>query len=287
MLAEITKNNADNFKALVPRIELQRLEKDEDRFGIGYMDDPDGFPDGVLLFKLDMEPDEEDELHPIAEISYFYVREEARDMYVGTYLFSTLIELSEDTGIEALKCDVPMGFEYNLLCNVLENYGFDFSLTEVFEFERPLKDFMDSPHLKNASEVDVMPLYEVPPKAFATVMEAFIKNEKYADYDLSYDMEYYETELSTLVVEGNKITAMFLVKMDEEGRIVPVLIWSGKNSSDVYSGMIVEAVDAAFGKYGKKAIVKITIHNRLSLRLIERLFEDFKPYLVRRGYFYI
>ena len=54
MLAEITKNNADNFKALVPRIELQRLEKDEDRFGIGYMDDPDGFPDGVLLFKLDI-----------------------------------------------------------------------------------------------------------------------------------------------------------------------------------------------------------------------------------------
>ena len=286
MLVEITRRNIGNFRALAPKRELSRLENDEDCFGIGYTDDALSFPDGILIFHLE-EEEEKGEVHPIAVIDYFYVREEARDMYVGTYLFSILVEMAEECHIEALRCDVPMGYEYNLLCNVLENYGFHFSLVEVFEFERPLHDYMELGVFKKRKPGNVLLLYEVPQKVFSVGLRNLTKDEDLSDYDISYDKENYDVELSTVLIQDKLPVGIFLVRIDKDGCIVPELLRTSSQSSDAYLSMIYDAMEVANDKYGKNATVKVRLHNDAGLHLMSDLFEDFAPYLVRRGYFVI
>ena len=287
MLTQITKKNISNFNALAPKRELMRLENDENCFGIGYADDAESLPDGVLIFYLDEEMDDEGEPYPIAVISYFYVRESARDMYVGAYLFSNLLEMSKFSGIEAIRCDVPMGFEYNLLCNTLESFGFHFDLVEVFEFERPLKDFKDLPALKKAPKEGALMLYEITQAEFLRGFKKLISQEEFYEYELSGDMESYDTELSTVIMENGVPIGLFLVRQDSDGCLVPLFLKAGDSNSSILTRLLYESLQAALAKYGKQATVRITLRSSRGTKLLGALFPDFSPFIVRRGYFYV
>ncbi len=287
MLVEVTKRNSGNFKGIAPGRELLRLENDENCFGLGYTDDAESLPDGVLIFTLDTELDDNGGMHHIAVITYFYIRESARDMYVGTYLFSELLEMAQNCYIEAIRCDVPMGYEYNLLCNALESFGFEFSLMEVFEFERPLKDYLQLPAFKKRPAIEALLLCDIPQKLFSSGLRNIVKNEDLSDYDISYNMDDYDKELSTVILKNKIPTGFFLVKKDTDGCIVPELLRAEERSSKIYLSLIYESIQVAMDKCGKMAPVKVRLHNNAGIKLLENLFPDFAPYIVRRGYFVV
>lgn len=287
MLVEVTKNNVSNFIALAPRRERLRLERDENYFAIGYTDDESSYPDGILMFHPEKEEDEDGEVHAVAVISYFYVRESARDMYVGTYLFSNLLELADDTGLEAIRCDVPMDFEYNLLCNVLENFGFHFDITEVFEFETTLHKLTEIPSINKAPAKKTDLICELKQKIFALGLGKLVREEEFIEYGLSYDIEAYDSEVSTAVVENGVPKGLFLVKEDEDGCIMPLLLRSTEKSGVILSSLIREAMREAVYKYRPFTTVRFKLHSDNSLQMLKSLIPDFTPYIVRRGYFYI
>ncbi len=287
MLVEVTKKNAANFKAIAPQGELSRIVNDVNYFGIGYADDADSFPDGILIFHPEKETDDAGEVHTVLVITYFFVRESARDMYVGTYLFSNLVDMSEEIGVEAIRCDVPMDFEYNLLCNVLENFGFHFEVTEVFEFEVSLGKVVELKTFKKSPAEDADLLCDISPKDFSQGLGRLVKEKDIIDYGLSSNIEDYDTELSTVIMQGKYMKGVFLVKQGTDGSIEPVLLRASDNSSQTYYRLIHGALVSALGKYGKRGTLMIRLHNDAGLRLLSGVFKDYTPFIVRRGYFYI
>ena len=285
MLVAITPSNASNFSSLAPKQELVRIGRDIDCFGIGYTEDVNSLPDGVLIFKLIEEFGDDEKEHPIAQLRYFYVKEEARDMYVGAFLFSQLLTILADSHTEAIRCDVPLGSEYNLLCNVLQDFGFHFQMTEIFEYEFLLSEFLTLAENRGAP---AQPLSVVPKVLFADKMKA-LKEKKYLQrYELYPYASDYDQDISTALYEDGRLKGLFLVDDDMDGTLCPMLLRIEKGASPAgVLRLLSTSLEKAHEKYSLNTHVRIWVHNDRSWKLLKHFFPNATPRIVRRGYFYI
>ncbi len=288
MLVEVTVENKENFAALVPERELLMVANDPDCFGIGYTESADVLPDGVLIFRTDAEADDEGKSHPLAELRYIFVAEEARRSYVGTYLFSELIKILEQTDVEAIRCDVPFDEEYNLLCNVLEDYGFHFALSENFITEITLKEIRDLAFLKKPVSKNVVPLKQISPREFNRFFESLVKDEAFFDYELTPYIDDYEPDASMALIEGNRPAGFYLVRRNADGSLSPAMLRAPGNAGAAgIRDMVAGSLKATVERYPEDTIVRIAVHDNRGTQLISRLFPDAMPYITRRGYFYL
>ena len=287
MLVMVTPENRMNFIELAPPNELVRIGADPDYYGIGYTDDENSFPDGVLLFKMESEYDDEDAEHVIADIRFFFVKEESRDMYVGTFLFSKLIEILEDAGAEAIRADVPLGEEYNTVCYVLEKYGFKFSFSENFMFEKTLDEFSGFPFVKAGTGKAVY-LKEVRQTQLREWLESKGFGEENKEIEISEKIDDYDNDVSTALVENDMVTGVFLIKKDYDGTLCTVLLRGDENSGgEGIKAMLAKAYRGACEKYAPGTVLRVQLHGEKGCALAAFLFPDLEPRITRRGYFYL
>lgn len=286
MLVEVTPQNKKNFMALAPESELLRIGKDEDYFGIGYTDDEKSLPDGVLLFSLDEEVDPNGRYHPIVDLKWLYVAKEARDMYVGTFLFAKLLDTIENSGAEAIRVDIPLNSEYNQLCSVLSYYGFHFTLSENFAFERKLSDVLKLSFINEIKDPKAVFLSDVPKDMFKAYFNKAYKDNNDRSFDLSDDPKDYAMDISTAVVSGGQLHGVFLIKEDADGALMPVMLSADKGGAAV-ANLIAKAAQAVRENYDMDTKVRVSPYTDRSCQLAAGFFPDLKPFINRRGYFFI
>ncbi|MCR4721953.1 MAG: hypothetical protein K5655_09535 [Lachnospiraceae bacterium] len=287
MLVTVTPENRMNFIELAPPEELIRIGADPDYYGIGYTDDENSFPDGVLLFRMESEYDDEHLEHVVADLRFFFVKEESRNMYVGTFLFSKLIEILEDAGAEAIRADVPLGEDYNLVCYVLEKYGFEFSFSENFMFEKKLDDFSGFPIVK-ASTKNAVYLKEIRQTQLREWVESKGSGEILDEIDISEDIDDYDNDVSTALVVNDTISGLFLIKRDVDGKLCTVILRGDENfGGDGVKALIAKAYKGACEKYPSSTILRVQLHSKQGCALAAFLFPDLEARVTRRGYFYL
>ena len=281
MLVNVTKENKTNFEALAPADQLAMIGVDENWFGMGYTEDAQSFPEGVLLFRTTDELGDDDIYHPILDIRYFNVVEESRQMLIGTYLFSELLKMAQEAKAEAIRADVPLGEEYNLVCNVLEKYGFDFHFSQSYICERTVEELAGIDGLDKLKTSRAVSLEEMSPGAFAESLPQF------AAKGMPSDIHLYDRKTSSVMLIDGHPEGFLLVVKDPAGSLHPVLLRGKYPNSGALLHLIKRSYDSAREKYDPKTPVIMQAVDEDSAKLIAHYFPDAEPRTVRRGYFYI
>ena len=294
MLVQITPENKENFKAVVPEELLACFTEEGDVFGIGIVGELTKPPYAALVFQTVTEAEEEDQeheepqIHAVADLKWVYVEEEARQLGMATELFSELLELLNDTETEAIRCDVPMDADYNLFCGMLEDFGFSFELTERFTFTRPLRTFAEHHLLQQAIPPTVRPLSEQPEKELLRILGELAQKEELADFDLTGEKEDYDEEVSCVLIEGKDPAGLLLARPAEPGVLELVFLDPRDDAEDRKTQVLLTyAWRTALKKYGRHLNVRICVKSDAGGQLLEQMFPDAEPLLLRRGYFYL
>ena len=286
MWIEIDETGLENFRDLVPAEELYRIGKDEDYIGIGYTRSNNKPPLAAMVFKTDMEEDEEGE-YPIIDIRYFAVAEEARMNGVFTGLFKEFLELADNDYIGLIRADIPYDGEYDLACKVLEDFGFEFVPAEQYEFIETLSKCRKNPLLASKDKSsDIAAISSLTPGEFKEVISGLVKSGKISDEnDLSANRGDYDIDTSAVMTENGKTKALVLVR-GPYGDMLDLVYAGGEGENEDITAVLRESMRLAATKYGWSARVHVKIKTDEGAGLMMKIFPDARPIPVRRGYLY-
>lgn len=286
MWIEIDEKSLENFKYLVPAEELYRIGKDEDYIGIAYTKSNNKLPLAAILFKPDMEEDEEGE-YPIIDIRYFAVAEEARMNGVFTGLFKEFLELTEDDFIGLIRADIPMDSEYDVACKVLEDFGFEFVPAEQYEFTENLSKCRKYPLLAAKDKVTgIAALSSLTPGGFKEIISGLLRSGKLNDEnEISANIAEYDPDISAVMSCDGKTKALVLVK-GPYGDMLDVVYAGGEGEDEDVFAVLRECMRLAAAKYSWSYRVHVKIRTDEGAALLMKLFPDARPVPVRRGYLY-
>ena len=288
MIVSVNNKNYVNFTGLAPQKELIMIGNDPDYFGFGYVDELDQPPLGAVVFSTDNEFDDEGNVHFIFVIRSFFVAEEHREEGIATLLFAEVLKVANHVKVEAIRADVPMETEYNLFCDMLYEFGFKFSVTELFQITLPLSQLIHNPMFHNA-KTSAKPLRDVSQNEFFNALKYTDSVYDLSRYDLSEDKSDYDEDVSC-ILEGkdHNSASLFLVKKLANGTLRPVLLRIRKNGDAVDTAqLLISAALESQKKYPKDTEVFIKCYDDRDARLIDHFAPAAEPLLVRRGYFYV
>ncbi len=286
MLVQITKENRKNFSGIVPETLLVFLGEDDNYYGIGIAPDPVSSPVAALVFNLDIETDDEGGEHKVCDIKWFFVAEEARQIGAATFLFSECMKLIEGSGIEAVRTYVPMDSEYNLLCNVLEGFGFEFDFAEHFELIETLQTIRGAEALKKRlANKDIVPLSQVPARMFSQGLSEIAEKVDMSDFVLPLYPEAYDTDVSMLYVP-DKIPKGFLLVRAQESKVLEIVFLKcdDPNASNIIFELITAAIDACSKKYNEDTTIRAVVRTATTGQLISHILPEARNQVLRRGY---
>ena len=294
MFVKIKKNNRDNFRDIVAEEILERIGDEEDLFGIGVTENLKSLPCGALVFENSIETDEDGEEQIVSSILWLYVREDAREYGIATGLFAeylTVIGAYEDDVypipvVDMIRVDVPMDPSYNLLCNVLEDFGFTFSFEELPTLMVKLGRLYEADSLKHFAGRDIVPLRKVPRDIFYDGLISCAGEWELGDKSIFLDKKDYEPDVSMVYLSEGRPKAFLLVR-DSTKNLLDVLLLRKTTDcpEDIKLELIAKALEEAKYGYLPETIIRASCDTKESALFADTFFPDVKPLLVRRGYF--
>lgn len=294
MLVEINKDNYKSFLGVALEEELLMLGDSPDYFGIGYVDDPESPPLGAIIFSSELEEGEEgdEEEYTVLAIRSYFVPRQHRSERIATILFAELLKVAQSCGATAIRADVSMDSEYDILCNMLADFGFEFFLTELFELTLTLSEILKSPMSQYAKQkLDITPLKNISQNEFINAI-----SELGGTDDIIYEevtahschMGDFETDISGVVKNDGRIDCILLVCKRANGNLVPVFFRYRDGLNAQYAIMALAGfADRCAQKYPPTTPIYIKCMRKEDALLVDRFFPQKEPLLVRRGYFYL
>ena len=160
IITTINEVNSSIFEKLIPEGLFSMLPM-SGYFALGaiYEEEGEKYAAGTLVFEV-TEGFNGEENFIGAVLHWVYVAEQFRQKGIGDALVKEVLRVLESSGIELLRCDLPMGEEYNFLCFYLEQWGFQFRLMENYECDVTLEELNQNPFFKQINKNKVEPLSE-------------------------------------------------------------------------------------------------------------------------------
>lgn len=241
---------------------------------------------GVLIFSVEEGSNGEEDL-TAAVIQWLYVAIDFRRKSAAESMMRELFQILEQANIEHLLCDVPMPAEYNELCAYLESWGFEVSLTDVYETTVTVGELAEHPMIKNSvAGGNVLPLAKVPDNEFKDYINKAKKFPRTLTF-LSMEATYYDQEVSCFYLPDGSIQGALLIKQKPIDNLEVVFMRASKNILPAMVNMLLFSVKAASKKYSLDTPVHIICRSSPAASAIDKLFPKLKPILVRRAYYSI
>ena len=285
IITTIVNENKVLFEKMVPSKIFEQVNS-QGHMGLGaILDKHDGkYAAGVLIFHVDEGTNGEENL-TAAIIKWFYVAEEFRKNGVADALMKEFFRVMDEAGIEHIICDVPMPGEYDFLCAYLEEWGFEFTLTNIYELEAQLGEILEKPVFSGPkASAKTIALKEVPAVSF----RQFIGNMKKRNDVLNIitaNVSDYDLDISCVYMNGSSVEGAMLIKAYNCGELELLFMRAISNAKKVMSDLLLFSAHAAAKKYPSETTVHIVCRIEAAAGVIQKLFPDRQPILVRRGYF--
>lgn len=243
-------------------------------------------PTGILTFDVSQGVGELEDF-VVANLTWLYVAEEYRQEGVATELMETFYQIINDTMSDTefipIVCDLPFPEEYDLLCAFLEEWGFEFKLTDRYTIRGPLKHFLEIDGLfeeKKSKQV----------KAFDELTKEEWEELRYLLKESPDNLEYvgnpalYEEKLSCIYKKNDRIVGVFLIRKVDGTILIPELltIFDAKDSKGI-RWMISYAMQSALEEYSEEIEIIIDCKTKAAANIIAYMYEEAEPILVRRG----
>lgn len=285
VISSLTAASAAPFARLLPASELGRV-LDGRAYGLaavaGTQDAPEAA--GVLVFSVEAGSDgEKDGIAGI--LRWLYVAEAQRRSGVGEALLREFFRIADGSGIEHLLCDVPMPEEYDGLCFWLESWGFDFSLTDVYEAETTLGALLQNRAVAGGDGAGVLPLGGISIGSFRTLL-ARLRELPDTPRDLDGRYEYYDPEISCVTLANGLPDGALLVHRDAQGALELEVLRSMSAVPHDFGRLVAFAAKAAARTLPPETPLRYLCRTDGARNVTAKLFPDLRPLLVRRGYLY-
>ena len=266
--------------------ELRMIGNDPTYFGLGYVDALDQPTMGAIVFCVETEKDDAGD-HLVLVIKSLFVEPEHRMEGIGIILLRALLKVGFESDAEAVRADVPLGLEYNDICYFLYDTGFEFNITELFEVTFNLGDILKNPALKSGQTM-AKPLRDVTQQEYYKTLEYLRGIHDLSEMDISDKKSDYDEDVSSILLEKGQPPCLYLVKSLANGQLKPVLLRLGKNGGALQAAQLL-ACSAGEGekKYPADTPIRIKCYDERDAQLINHIFPQARPLIVRRGYFYL
>ncbi|MEG1108935.1 MAG: GNAT family N-acetyltransferase [Oscillospiraceae bacterium] len=285
LITSITRTNSSPFEKLVPEAVFEKLGSPE-TFALGaiFEDEEGKAAAGALFFEVDSGSNGSENL-TVAVIKWLYVAKEFQRKGVADALMEEFFRIMDEAGLEHALCDIPMPEEYNFLCAYLEAWGFDFTLTNIYEITAELSEILANPLFHEPPTTNsVKKLSEIPDYYFRGFVNEMKKLADVPDF-LTSAISDYDTEVSCGFMSGKELIGAMLVKKSPATGLEVVLMRAVSDVKEVMANLLLFAGAAAGKKYPPETPVKIVCRNNAAAGLLSKLFPNAQPLLVRRGYY--
>lgn len=255
-------------------------------FGLGAILDKqdDKYSAGVLIFDVDEGTNGEENL-TVAVIKWFYVAEEFRKNGVSDELMKEFFRVMDDAGIEHIICDVPMPEEYDFLCAYLEEWGFEFTLANIYEVTAELGEILEKPVFSGSkASSKTIALKEVPALSFRQFIGNMKKRHDVLNI-ITANVSDYDSDVSCVYMNGSSVEGAMLIKAYNSGELELLFMRAISNAQKVMADLLLFSAHAAAKKYSPETTVHIICRIEAAAGVIQKLFPDRQPLLVRRAYF--
>lgn len=283
IISRIDESNKAIFESLMPGELFQKLNLPS-VFAIGAIageGEEKKQVAGVLVFSVDEGSSGEENLI-VATIMWLYVTPRYRGKKAADQLMEAFWHVVDESGIENILCDVPMSEEYNQLCAYLESWGFQFFLIDRYELTVPLQDFLEIPAFQHAPSAAIKPLKQIT----ETDLEQFLDKVQTLPgvlQELPRSLSAYDKDLSCVHVGKEGINGALLIQELVGGKLEVLLLRTLPKQQQRMGDLSCFGIHAAAKKYPPETGVHIVCRVDATGEVLDKLFPDVQPLLVRRG----
>ena len=286
----ITAENASAFREFMPEIQYENILAGR-RYGIGALRHvgDDLFAAGAIVY--DVLPADEDAV-PVINIEWINVHEDMRQTGVGNFLMAQVLEVAlENEGsivttqqpVQEPKNDIE---DYNLgiLYAFLDSWKFEFELNTGSTFVVRIGDLEGNKYFEGNTS-GVYPLRALGEHGQKLVAD-FLKNAPEGttgDVEkLPYD--YFDKDLSCVILDGKRIKALFLLTKFPSGNIKYELL---KTSDPQHPADLLKLIAFAYeagAKFEEDAMFFGSFLSEEGFGLAKKILPEAKVPLVQTGY---
>lgn len=283
IITTIDPKNEAVFADLIPEDLFEKM-KLPSVFALGAIAEEEQRTAGVLLFSVEEGVSGEEELI-VATLLWLYVAPSYRGTGAADLLMETFWDVMDKSGVENILCDVPMSEEYNELCAYLESWGFQFFLWDQYELTVQLQDFLELPALKGKPGAGIKPLRMVDKADFRRFLDR-VRMLPGVLQELPEISSAYEEDVSCVHMDDMGIDGALLVQKTSSGTL-EVLLFRALSNQQQNMGMLARySLGAAVEKYSPETPVHFVCRLEAMANVIDKMFPDASPLLVRRGCYY-
>ena len=285
IISRIDTTNLEYFENLLPEEWARKLTLPS-VFALGVLaEQPDGGkqPAGTLVFSVEQGTAGPDVLIA-ATIQWLYVAPPFRGGQAADALMRAFWNIADQSGIVHILCDVPLPAEYDSLHAYLASWNFRFEMTDRYELVLPLQQITTLPALRQAPRTSVLPLAQVRQADFQHYMLQAHALPNVLQ-ELSQFIADYDSQVSCVHAEEGVIRSALLVQQ-VSSNMLEIKLLQALAPQQSLGDLCRFAAHAAAAHYPPEMLVRIVCRHDSAAQLIDRLFPDMQPQLVRRGYYF-
>ncbi|WP_028234538.1 hypothetical protein [Pseudobutyrivibrio sp. MD2005] len=292
MITTISDSNISLFEHLIPDDLIEDLRIRKDTIGIGCLRrDEDGKFDGygVLIYVVEFEDKKPENYN----IKWLYVDSNRRNEDVASELLTDLFWDFGNTLVPTITVDIPALSTYEDLGNFFGDWHFEFKNTYDLDFEieiSKLKDHVLLADVTKDSEIKgVKSLSDVDNKSISIFLkemeQKYIKRDMYVDPMLTeYVKDYFDPDLSSVVIKDGVILAALLVHTRPSGRIDIVVFDTLNDDKQIYLvGLMKKSYQAVLLAGKEHSSLYYYCRNERGMNFIDGMFGTHETPLVMRG----
>lgn len=284
MVINLTLENIQPFVQLAPLEMIDELA-DAYHFALGAVtEDENGQPGqaaGILFYDL------VEEMHgqTYVQLKWIYVAQDARRQGIGDDMMEKFSEILDEAQVTAAMCEAPSSADADLLCAWLGEWGFDFSYQKKYELTLTLEELLDYGFFENLMDLnDVRTLRQISGIQLKKRLEQLAVNHAQLRGLLEpEEWEWIDQDLSCVVEAAGQITGVFLVRQRISGILEPVFLYGNRKNKKEILKLIQFAAVQAHLNHLPDTQVRLNCRSEAAARLIEWLFPDMEPMVVRHG----
>ena len=282
IITTINMVNSSVFERLMPE-ELYSVLSMPGYFALGAIWEEEGekYAAGTLVFEITEGFNGEENVIG-AVLHWIYVAEQFRKKGIADALVKEVLNVLDVSGIELLRCDLPMGSEYDFLCFYLEQWGFEFRHMEKYECEVTLEEVKQNPFWQRKNEKRVEPLSEFSDNEVIKGIRQF-RDMPYMPVDLEEALELCDKDISCGIWEDGSIKGLLLMQKKSKEKLELLFARSLNGEPQQMIDLFLFAEQQLEKKYTPETKIHIKCHMESSARLIAYFLPEAQPLLVRRG----
>ena len=284
IIINLTLENIQPFVQLAPLEMIDELA-DAYHFALGAVTgEENGQPGsavGILLYDLVEEPGTQ----TYVQLKWIYVAQDNRQQDIGNEMMEKFADIINEARIPAAMCEVSALADADPLCAWLEEWGFDFSYEKKYELTLTLEELLDYAFFEETFDLrDLKPIRQISGLQLHKKLDQLaVTNGQLRELLDPGEWEWIAPDISCVVEAAGQIRGIFLVRQLVSGVLEPVFLYGNRKNKKEILEMIQFAAVQAHLNHLPETQVRLRSRSEAAARLIEWLFPDMEPMIVRHG----